>query len=102
MYRHMSSMSEAFADGGVVHVGEQQRIELLEVVVEGSFHDGGSAVGACLRTWHRLKLVLFRVGRAVADADVLKSARSQEVLQRIGMQGTDVRDIANVAREERE
>src|SRR5262245_60026676 len=94
--------SKTLADGCVIHVGKKQRVELLDVVDEVNFEDGWSAVRACLRVRHRLKLVFVWIGRAVTDVNALKSAGPQKVLKRVGVQRPDMGDVANVAREERE
>ena len=42
MYRHMSRISEALADGRVVEIGEEQVVQLADVLIE----DGLDAVPA--------------------------------------------------------
>ena len=49
-----------------------------------------------------LQLVVLRIGRAVADVHVLEPGGDEQVGQRVGVNRPHVRDVANVALEERE
>ena len=65
--------------------------------------DEGVRCGEHLRRQiDRLHLHVLRHRRAVADLDPLEPARAQQVLQRLGVDRPDVREVADVAAEERQ
>ena len=96
------------ADGGVVEIGEHQVVEDRGVRVDGVRDLRQRRAGGVGRREHlgrqidRLHLDVVGHRRAVADLHALEAARAQQILQRLRMDGPHVREVADVAAEERE
>src|SRR6478672_5092381 len=80
-------------DSSVIEIGEQQAVQLVDVRVQGL---GGVAQN---RRDDSLQLFLLRVGRAVADLDVLKSCGDEQERERVRVQRPDMRDVPDITLE---
>src|SRR6478672_13469568 len=80
-------------DSSVIEIGEQQAVQLVDVRVQGL---GGVAQN---RRDHTLQLLVIRIGRPIADANVLKSCRDEQERERVRVQRPDMRDVPDIALE---